>query len=81
MFYVVLIIFLLFLILKGLGSGAKQREKHNEDVLRSLGNMQQVKNPENVGSSADPRFQFTKSHCGQKLMASARNCPRCGVKL
>ena len=81
MFYIGLIVILLFLVVKGLSSGAKQSAKQNKDMLRALGNLQSVKNPTNVGSNAEAKFQFTKSHCGQKLMAAAQHCPKCGVKL
>ncbi len=81
MFYVGLIVILLFVIVIGMSRGAKQRERHNEDILRTLGNLQPTKNPGNIGGNSDPKFQFTKSHCGQKLMAAARTCPKCGVSL
>jgi hypothetical protein len=81
MTYIWLILGLLFIIIIGMSRGTKQRDKHNEDVLRALRNLQPPPNPGNVGNNTDPRFQFTKAHCGQKLMASARTCPKCGVKL
>lgn len=74
------ILIVLVFIFKAAGAASTQQQVGNEEILQALREAQYRQDPSG-GSSMDPRFRFTKSHCGQKLMSAAQVCPKCGVRL